>query len=130
MNIKLLFIAAAAIITPVSINASEMIGSDLEIHGQSTLELTAALHERGLDAEHVEAWGSAIRVDLIDETGHPYTVMLDKSTLEPLGAKAVQISTPKVSQVSGFQWPASGDMAPNSLVAESEGDGSTETSND
>ena len=127
---SILALTAAAAAAPASSNAYQMIGSDHEIHDLTTFELFSALDEHGINAEHAEAWGEAIRVDAIDDTGRSYTVIVDKNTLQPLGDKAAKISAVQVSQVSGFQWPATANGAPDSLVAENEGEGSTEASND
>lgn len=127
---SILALTAAAAAAPASSNAYQMIGSDNEIHDLTTFELFSALNERGINAEHAEAWGQAIRVDAIDETGRSYLLILDKNTLRPIGDNAARISTVQAAKVSGFQWPETATGSPNSLVAESEDNGSTETSND
>lgn len=127
---SILALTAAAAAAPVSSNAYQMIGSDHEVHDLTTFELFSALNERGINAEHAEAWGESIRVDAVDDTGRSYMVIVDKNTLQPFGDKAAKVSAVQGSRVSGFQWAATANSAPDSLVSENESDGSTENSND
>ena len=126
---SILAMTAAAAAAPTSTDAYQTIASDHQIHDLTTFELFSALNERGITAEHAEAWGDAIRVDAIGDTGQSYVLILDKTTLLPVGEKAATISSVQPAKVSGFQWPETANGAPDSLVAESEGNDSTETSN-
>jgi hypothetical protein len=124
MYIKALLLAATVIIAPVSAIAYESDNYDRDVHDRSVFETIVALEERGINAERVEEWGTAVRVDAIDEAGRRYTVMVDKDTLLPFGSEKVRTSAVPFNYHGGSQRPVLTDAPAQSLVSHNNDDDS------
>jgi pyruvate carboxylase len=100
MDIKLALVAAAVALTPVASFAD-----DHTIHGRSEFALTASLAEKGIDAERVEEWGTAIRVDVRNADESNGFILVDKDTLQPLNS-ATAVGTRIDLGNTGSGWSA------------------------
>ncbi|WP_127752256.1 MULTISPECIES: hypothetical protein [unclassified Devosia] len=118
MHNKFITAAAAIFLATASANAAESLLSDREVHGRTVLDLTSTLHSRGIDAEHVEAWGDSIRVDAIKDNGERYVVMLEKDTLRPVSNSPKRSAVEHTSPVAGFKWSPLPAATAESLVGQ------------
>ncbi|WP_172122129.1 hypothetical protein [Devosia sp. 919] len=83
-------LAAAVTLLPVSALAGQSLTEEeQEVHGRSASSVITSLAHRGIDADAVEQWGEAIRVDVRGADGHGSFLLLDKDTLQPLSSGAV-----------------------------------------
>ncbi len=82
-------LAAAVALLPVSAFAAQSLTEEeQEVHGRSASSVITSLAQRGIDADAVEQWGEAIRVDLRGADGQGSFLLLDKDTLQPLSPPA------------------------------------------
>jgi hypothetical protein len=56
---------------------------DAKIHDHDRFALVAALRDKGVNVNSIEAWGSQIKVDIVDDDCSVYTEFFDPDSLEP-----------------------------------------------
>ena len=93
---KKVLLALALLAAPVAATAAESLVEDREIDGRSTYGIIANLHQQGIDAQRVETWGDAIRVEARGTDGQTYMVIVDRDTLRPLNTSGEHRGTIRV----------------------------------
>lgn len=116
-NALLATAAAALLLAPVATFAADSLQDDNEIYGRTVENIEATLAEYGIDATHVEAWGTALRVDALGPDGSTHTVLVDRDTLRPLGTGNGVASQTDVGLNTGSGWDIRDSVKnPGSLV--------------
>jgi len=86
MQIKKTLLASAALgllFAPAAFAVDSLRDNDT-IYGRTIDSIEATLAEYGINAQHVETWGTALRVDAVSADGSNYTVFVDRDSLQPL----------------------------------------------
>jgi hypothetical protein len=107
MKLKIALLVAGIALAPMASFANDDYYETDDIHGRSIFALTAALADKGIDAERVEEWGGAIRVFVRDANGSSSMVLVNKDTLQPINQANAVGSRIDTGRDTGSGWNAS-----------------------